>query len=67
MSNPFAPTLTRLKLPEGCQSVSARGIEITGDDDGCVEVPPDVAADLRSHGLTDAPAKAEKPAGKGAK
>ncbi len=58
----FTPTLVRLQLPEGCGSVSCRGIEVTADADGCIEVPPDVAAELRCHGVVPAtaPAKAGK-------
>lgn len=51
--NPFKPTMVRMQMPDGSgPSISARGFELRADEDGCVEVPNDLVADMRAHGLT---------------
>ena len=51
--NPFEQSMTRLQLPEHMgTSVSARGFTLDADDDRCVDVPPDMVAELVAHGLT---------------
>lgn len=63
MSNPFQPEMVKMHMPEGGgTSISARGFFLEADKDGCVEVPRDLVAELKSHGLTEhkpaaAPAK----------
>jgi hypothetical protein len=59
--NPFAQALVRLQVPAHMgKSISARGFNVEADADGCVEVPAEIAAELKAHGLTDyvAPEKA---------
>jgi hypothetical protein len=63
--NPFQQSMVRMRLPEGMGgTISVRGFTMDADDEGCVMVPQDVAADLVSHGLTPpsepTPAKAKK-------
>lgn len=43
----------RLKAPEGCTSISIRGMAFDVPESGMVDAPLDVAAELRSHGFTD--------------
>lgn len=51
--NPFAQTMVRMQMPAGAgSSISVRGFTIEADADGCVEVPKEVAEDLKAHGLT---------------
>lgn len=62
-ANPFEQTMERMQLPPGHgTSISARGYTLEADADGCVEVPKDVAQELRSHGLVPAPRGTEKAA-----
>lgn len=52
-SNPFSLTMVRMQIPPGGGStISARGFTIEADADGCVEVPKDVADELKCHGFT---------------
>ena len=55
-NNPFQQTMVRLQVPAGMgTSISVRGFTVEADDDRCVEVPKDVVAELKAHGLTEAP------------
>jgi hypothetical protein len=57
--NPFSQTMVRMQLPaDAGTSISARGFTLEADADRCVEVPKDVAEDLKSHGFTKAADKA---------
>lgn len=59
--NPFKQSMARLQIPPHMGStVSCRGFEVEADEDGCIEVPTELVAELKGHGLTDpveAPAK----------
>lgn len=58
--NPFNKAMARLQIPPHMgQSISVRGFEVEADEDGCVEVPPELVAELKGHGLTDPPAPVE--------
>lgn len=62
-ANPFEQTMERMQIPPGCgTSISARGFTLEADADGCVEVPKDVAQDLRAHGLIPVQRVTEKAA-----
>ena len=52
--NPFQQTMAKLRVPEHMgESISISGFDLQADENRCVEVPKNLAAELRGHGLTD--------------
>lgn len=44
-------TEVRFKDTRGCGGITVRGIQLESDEDGFVEGPPDLAADIEPHGF----------------
>lgn len=62
--------MAKMQLPDDVCSVSFNGKQYDPDDNGIVEVPDEAVEDLKSHGLTMAPAEtraAKKASKKGTK
>jgi hypothetical protein len=61
MSNPFQKSMVTLQVPPGMGSVvSAGGFMLEVDANGCIEVPSDIAAELKQHGMVEPGAPAKK-------
>jgi hypothetical protein len=57
VNNPFQQSMVKLQIPAGMgSSISARGFTLDADADGCVEVPVELAAEFKAHGLVPATA-----------
>lgn len=52
----------RLKAPEGCTSISIRGMAFDVPATGMVDAPADIAHELRSHGFVEPPPAPRKSA-----
>ena len=55
----FPNTLQTYKDTKNCGSISVRGFLLQVDEDGFIEGPPDLAADIAPHGFLPMPRPAK--------
>lgn len=54
--NQFQQSMVRMKIPEGMgPSVSISGFNLEADEKGTIEVPKNLVAVLKDHGLSECP------------
>jgi hypothetical protein len=61
--NSFANSMTTYKDTFGKGAISVRGFNLETDEDGFIEGPPDIAADIAPHGFLPMPRPEKKTLG----